>query len=199
MTNNLNFFGKGLLLLIGFIVSYSAMAHESHRHHHQGGAFVGKELLLNAKGRATAYSCDIPETVLGTTSALCFKVPLYNMKTGAYVGILVDRLADIIPQDGGGLLVTVTSTFRFTQWRKKPQFTTRVLGNVQPFISGSNTMTHLTGAIPSAGDNDILSGTKRFHHATGTARESGAINLAAFQGQVGDEVVFDLIWNIKFD
>ncbi len=198
MINKIAFLGIGLLLG-SFVVPYSAIAHESPRHHHHANKFVGKELILNAKGRAAAYSCEIPATVLGTTTALCFNVPLYNMKTGAYVGTLVDRLADIIPQDGGGLLVTVTSTFKFTEWRKKPQITTRVLGNVQPFIQGSPTMTHLTGAIPSGGDNDVLSGTKRFHHATGVARESGAINLAGFQGQVGDEVVFDLIWNIKLD
>ncbi len=179
--------------------SLNTIVDQSRRHHLQHHAFVGKELLLNAKGNAVAYACEIPPTELGTSSALCFDIPLYNMKTGAYVGILKDRLADVTPQAGGGLLVTVTSTFKFTEWKKKPQFTTRVLGNVQPFIKGSPTMTHLTGAIPSAGDNDFLSGTKRFRHASGTARESGAINLSGFQGAVGDEVVFDLIWNIKFD
>ncbi len=180
------------------IVSSSALADESHVRHHTD-AFVESGLILNAKGRAVAYACEIPPTALGTTTALCFDLPLYNMKTGAYVGVLQDRLADVIPQEGGGLLVTVTSTFRFTEWRSTPQLTTRVLGSVQPFIEGSPTMTHLTGAIPSAGDNNILSGTKRFTHATGTARESGAVNLAGFQGEVGDEVIFDLIWHIKFD
>lgn len=187
------------LILCGLFLSTTVVAKDRHAH---GGsdAFIGKELLLNAKGEAEAYECSIPETKLGTTIALCFDVPLFNMKTGAYVGTLKDRFADITPQeDGGGLLVTVTSTFKFTRWKHKPQFTTRVLGNVQPFIEGSPTMTHLTAAIPRAGDNDILSGRKRFRHATGIARETGAVNLSAFQGQVGDKVVFDLIWNIKFD
>jgi len=200
MINKIGFLSIGLLLS-GLIASHSVMARDFYRPYtpYNANAFIGKELLLNAKGLAVAYSCPIPETVLGTTTALCFNVPLFNMKTGAYVGTLVDRLADIIPKEGGGLLVTVTSTFQFTEWKKKPQLTTRVLGNVQPFIEGSTTMTHLTGAIPSGGDNDILFGTKRFRHATGTARESGAINLSEFQGQVGDEVIFDLIWNIKLD
>lgn len=198
MINKISLVSAGLILC-GLFLSSSVAAHKVHHAHGGSGAFVGKDLLLNAKGNAVAYQCNIPETELGTTTALCFDVPLFNMKTGAYVGTLKDRLADVIPQEGGGLLATVTSTFKFTRWKHRPQFTTRVLGNVQPFIEGSPTMTHLTGAIPSAGDNNILSGTKRFKHATGTVRESGAVNLSGFQGQVGDEVVFDLIWNIKFD
>lgn len=164
-----------------------------------GSQFIGKQLVLNAKGKATAYLCDIPATELGTTQALCFDVPLFNMKTGAYVGVLTDKLADVTPVDGGGLTVIATSTFKFTEWKKKPSFTTRVLGNVQPFIDGSESMTHVTGYIPYPGENNILSGTKQFRHASGSVRESGAVNLASFQGLPGDEVVIDFIWVINFD
>lgn len=166
----------------------------------KGNNFVGKELILNARGVATAFACDMPPTDLGTTQALCFNVPLYNMKTGAYVGTLLDKLADIVSADNGGLLATVTSTFQLTEWRRKPSLTTRVFGNIQPFLgNSSSSMTHLTGYIPTAGQSNILSGTGRFQHASGTARESGAVNLENFSGQPGDEVVFDLIWVIRLD
>ena len=169
------------------------------RYGHERRAFVGKQLVLNAKGRATTYLCEIPATDLGTTQALCFDVPMFDMKTGAYVGILTDALADVMPVDGGGLVVTATSTFKFTEWRKQPSFTTRVLGNVQPLIDGSETMTHITGFMPNPGENNILSGTKRFSHATGSVRESGMVNLAGFHGQPGDEVVIDFVWVVTFN
>lgn len=161
--------------------------------------FVGKELLLNAKGTATAFACEIPPTDMGTTEALCFKVPLYNMKTGAFVGMMTDRLADVQPSDNGGLLVTATSTFNFTEWKRKPSFTTRVLGTAQPFLGGSESMTHLTGYIPNAGTNNIIASTGRFRYLSASARESGAINLQYFSGQPGDEVTFDLVWVITFN
>ena len=159
---------------------------------------VGKQLVLNAKGKAETYLCETPPTDLGTTQALCFDVPLFNMKNGAYVGMLTDALSDVTPTDGGGLAVTATSTFKFTEWRKKPSFTTRVRGNVQPFIDGSETMTHITGYAPYPGENNIISGTKQFKYASGSARESGAVNLSQFQGQPGDEVDIDFIWVISF-
>lgn len=191
-------------LIITVLLSNSVYAGIGHNfapaYANKGNNFVGKELLLNARGAATAFACEIPSTDLGTTQALCFNIPLYNMKTGAYVGTLLDKLADIVPADNGGLLATVTSTFQLTEWRRKPSFTTRVFGSVQPFLgNSSSSMTHLTGYIPTAGHSNILSGTGRFQHASGTARESGAVNLANFSGQPGDEVVFDLIWVIKFD
>ncbi len=192
------------VLIVALLFGNSAYAGVGHNffpaHPGKGNNFVGKELVLNAKGVATAFVCETPPTDLGTTQALCFNIPLFNMKTGAYVGTLLDRLADIVPADNGGLLATVTSTFKFTQWRRQPSFTTRVFGSVQPFLGGtSSSMTHLTGYIPSVGHSDILYGEGRFRHASGTVRESGAVNLAGFTGQPGDEVVFDLIWVIKFD
>ena len=178
-----------LIALITLIATPHALANDT-------PPFVGKELLLNAKGNATAYYCDIPPTDLGTRLAICFDIPLFNMKTGAYVGTMTEALADAIPADNGGLQATVTSTFSFTQWPGKPSMTTRVHGNAQPILGGSDSMTHLTGHIPSPGDNNIIAGTQRFSHAQGSARESGAVNLAHFQGQEGDEIVFDLIWVI---
>jgi len=160
---------------------------------------VDKELVLNAKGSATAYLCDIPPTAQGSRQALCFDIPLYNMKTGGYIGTMTEAVADAIPDTGGGMQVTVTSTFRFSEWPSQPSLTTRVLGNAQPFLGGSESMTHLTGYYPSPGTNNIIAGSKRFRHASGSARESGAANLSYFQGQPGDQITFDLIWVIKLD
>ena len=193
-----------ILLFLMLPISLTSFAGDSYKYgySHKNVAverqFIGKQLVLNAKGKAETYLCEIPPTDIGTTQALCFDVPLFNMKTGAYVGTLTDALADVSPTDGGGLAVTATSTFTFTEWRKKPSFTTRVRGNVQPFVDGSEIMTHITGYAPYPGENNIISGTKQFQHATGSARESGAVNLTYFQGQPGDEVDIDFIWVISF-
>ena len=168
----------------------------------KGSPFVGKQLVLNAKGTASAYACEIPATDLGTTQTLCFDVPIFNMKNGAYVGTLTDSLADVQhvdPLEPSRLLATITSVFHFTEWKRQPKLVTRVLGSVQPFTGGSPTMTHMTGGIPTPGDNNILSGTGRFTHASGEVRESGAVNLSGFHGQAGDEVVFDLIFVINLN
>ena len=197
----------GIALFVTTITAFASVAGNysngyymgHYQYPHWNNKLVGKQLVLNAKGRAAAYLCDIPATDAGTTQALCFDVPLFNMKTGAYVGILTDALADIVPVDGGGLTVVATSMFKFTEWRKQPTLTTRVLGNIQPVIDGIETMTHITGYIPGPGENNVLSGTKYFRHASGSARESGAVNLASFTGQPGDEVDIDFIWVITLD
>lgn len=161
-----------------------------------------KDLALNAKGTAAAYLCEIPPTKLGTTTTLCFDIPLFNLKTGAYVGTLTSSMADVVqvdPNEPGRLFATITSQLRFTEWPYQPELVVRGPGSVQPFTGGSPTMTHMTGSIPSPGDNNVLSGTKQFTFAAGMARESGAVNLSTFRGQAGDEITFDLLWVIHLN
>lgn len=164
-----------------------------------GIAYIGKQMILNAKGNSTAYLCEVPPTVSGSTTALCFDLPLFDMRTGAYVGTITDALTDVVPLEGGGLTAIATSTFNFTQIPTNPSFTTRVLGNVQTIIKGSESMTHITGFIPGAGENNIIDSTGIFSYASGMARESGAVNLSTFQGQPGDKISADYLWVIKFD
>lgn len=167
-----------------------------------GNSYGNRQLVLNAKGVGTAYLCEIPPTALGTTTSLCFDISLINLKTGNYVGTLTSSLADVVqvdPNEPSRLFATITSLFQFTEWPGQPKLTARGPGSVQPFTGGSPTMTHMTGSIPSPGDNNILSGTGHFTFATGTVRESGAINLSVFREQPGDKITFDLLFVVTLN
>lgn len=158
----------------------------------------GKRLVLNAKGVGAAYVCEIPPTALGTTVAYCFDIPLLNPNTGETVGMLTSSLADVVhvdPNEPSRMFATITSSFQLGSFK----LVTRGPGSVQPFTGGSPTMTHMTGAIPSPGENNVLSGTGRFASATGSVRESGAVNLSAFRGQPGDKITYDLLFVIMLN
>jgi len=191
-------------VLVALILScpMSGFADTEYPYDWQGNKQVAtKILVLNAKGAAQAFPCQIPPTEVGTIEALCFHVPLINLKNGRRVGTLTDAFSDIVVDNRypDGLVATVTSTFEFSSSRNS-SLTTRVIGNVQPFMAGSSpSMTHLTGFMPEVGENNVISGSGKFKDAKGTARESGAINLANFHGQPGDVIVFDLIWVIELE
>jgi len=159
-----------------------------------------KRMVLNAKGESEAYLCTIPSTTLGTTQALCFDVPLYDMKKNRYVGTMQDALADVqsSAEHPGALIATATSTFTFYKRTKSSSFTTRVLGQVQPFLQDNDEMTHMTSYYSTPNQNDIIAATGRFQNKRATARESGSINLSQFTGQPGDIVTYDLLWIIEF-
>lgn len=52
------------------------------------------------------------------------------------------------------------------------------LTTVQPVLHGSSSFTHITGAIPSAGDNGVIWGDGKFKNAAGPVRLSGAVDLS---------------------
>jgi len=174
---------------------------ESDDEHYHHSLYNGKNLVLNAKGEAAAYPCQIPPTDRGTTDALCFNIPLYNLKNGQIVGTLKDALTDFRINEAfpSGIIATVRSHFQFHDDDEHQLLVTGVIGSVQPFLEASTSMTHLTGFIPNKGDNNVLDGTGRFQDRSGTVRESGAVNLSKFTGKGGDVIGFDLIWVINFD
>ena len=54
----------------------------------------------------------------------------------------------------------------------------RGLTTVQPVLHGSVDFTHITGAIPSPGDEGVIYGDGKFKNASGPVRLSGAVNLS---------------------
>ncbi len=89
-----------------------------------------------------------------------------------------------------GLQVLETATFDFGGGHT---FTVQGLVSVQLTTHGSPGVTHITGAIPPAGQNDIISGTGRFEGFDATVRLSGAADLSAFPAQV----TFDCLFVVK--
>jgi hypothetical protein len=154
---------------------------------------TGHDLVVALRGTAEGVPQEIPETDEGTTQGLCFTVDLVDLATGNVIGDATDCLADIVPDAGGGMALTGTTFFNF------PGGTVVARGRttVQPILDGSVDFTHITGAIPSEGDNSVLSGTGRFNGAEGPVRLSGAVNLSKLDSE--GKITFDCIFTLSLD
>ena len=69
-------------------------------------------------------------------------------------------------------------------------FTVQGLVSVQLTTHGSPGVTHITGSISPAGQNDIIAGTGRYRRLEATVRLSGAADLSAFPAQVTFDCLF---------
>jgi hypothetical protein len=153
----------------------------------------GHDLVVALRGTADGVMQEIPPTDLGTTEALCFKVDLVDLATGNVIGDATDCLADIVPDAGGGMALTGTTTFNFPGGT----LVSRGRTTVQPVLDGSADFTHITGAVPEDDENSVLSGTGRFKGATGAVRLSGAVN----RSELGSDarITFDCVFVIDLD
>jgi hypothetical protein len=149
--------------------------------------------VFNFVGTAKAQTCKIPRTDQGTTRTdLCFTAPLFEFRDGQLerVGTMTNTLADV-REVGDGLALTGTSFFHLPEGELVSRGTT----TVQPVTAGSPTVTHITGAIPRPGENNVLSGTGAFKDAAASVRISGAVNMSNFDN---GEITFDCIFVVTF-
>ena len=153
----------------------------------------GHDLVVALRGTADGVMQEIPPTDLGTTEALCFTVDLVDLATGNVIGDATDCLADIVPDAGGGMALTGTTTFNFPGGT----LVSRGRTTVQPVLDGSSDFTHITGAVPEDDENNVLSGTGRFRGATGAVRLSGAVDLSELASDA--RIAFDCIFVIDVD
>ncbi len=152
----------------------------------------GHDLVVALRGTAQVQELPIPPTDQGTTTGLCFTVDMVDLATGNVIGDATDCLADI-DGDASGMALTGTTTFNFPGGT----LVSRGRTTVQPVLDGSIGFTHITGAVPAAGENSVLSGTGRFSGATGQVRLSGAVNLAELDSD--GKITFDCIFVISVD
>ena len=146
-----------------------------------------QRLVLQMKGTAAAEMRPNP---LDESQTLpCFDVPLVDLTTGETMGMGTDCLSVSGPDECGGLQVTATTVFQFD-----PDNSLTATGetSVQPTTFGSPDATHITGAIPSTGEENVEGGTGVYADATGTVRLSGAVNMANLESK--GEATFDCIW-----
>lgn len=118
--------------------------------------------------------------------AFCYTVPMWDVAQNRVVGTATDCIS-VLGLVGDGVQVVGTTTFDFGGGHS---FTAQGLTSVQPTTHGSPEVTHITGAIPVAGENGIIAGTGRFRNFHATARLSGAVNLAAFPGAATFDCLF---------
>jgi hypothetical protein len=126
----------------------------------------------------------------------CFDVDIIDPESGRRLGKGTDclDLASIMPiGDDGGFTIDNVQFFNL----KKGKIVTRVTTTIQPVGAGSPSATHITGAVPEEGTNQILDGTKRFRHAQGRVRLNGEVDMSLFGS---DNIIsFDCIFRIDFD
>ncbi|UCD69049.1 MAG: hypothetical protein JSW48_02850, partial [Betaproteobacteria bacterium] len=151
---------------------------------HAGG--FGNNIAVRLVGTSELFIGDelFEDFGLEPKGALCYDVDLVNVRNGKIIGSATDCLTDIDAESGApGVALTGTTFFFF----RGGTVVTRGLTTVQPVLHGSPDFTHITGAIPQEGDNNVIYGDRKFKHVRGTARLSGAVNLVNFP----DEITFD--------
>ena len=156
-------------------------------------AGIGNNIVVVLAGTGTAHNGDAQFEQFGLEplGALCFDMDLIDAKTGKVIGRGSDCLSGMTPsKSDDGLTVTATTFFYFPGGT----LVSRGLVTVQPVHDGSPDFTHVTGAVPSPYDNNVIYGDGKFKNAYGTVRLSGAVNLTNF---VSGSIVFDCVFVIN--
>lgn len=155
-------------------------------------AGIGNNIVVRLTGTAEGYNGDeLFETFgLAPVGAGCFDLDLVDAKTGNVIGTASDCLSSINPSvTDNGLMLTGTTFFFFPGGTLISQGLT----TVQPVLHGSEDFTHITGAVPSPGDNGVIYGDGKFQNANGPVRLSGAVNLSELgDGLITFECIFIL-------
>ena len=156
-------------------------------------AGIGNNIVVRLAGTGQAYDGNglFEEFGLTPLGATCFDVDLVDAKTGDVIGAATDCLSDITGSDSdNGLMLTGTTFFFFPGGTLVSQGLT----TVQPVLHGSDDFTHITGAVPSPGDDSVVYGDGKFENADGPVRLSGAVNL----GALGSDglITFDCVFVI---
>ncbi len=153
-----------------------------------GAAHGRKPMILNLLGTGTAEMRTLVINGVPTPNQ-CFTVGLVDVETQRVVGKGTDCIAaKPDEQYPAGLEVVGTTIFDFGNGHT---FTSRGLTTVQPTTHGSPEITHITGAIPPAGENGIVAATGRYERLRARVRLSGAVNMSRMaQGQVYFDCLF---------
>ncbi len=154
-------------------------------------AGIGNNIVVVLAGTGTGYDGNeqFEQFGLEPLDARCFEMDLFDAKTGNVIGRGSDCLSDIAPSgDGGGLMMTATTFFYFPGGT----LVSRGRVTVQPVLTGSPEFTHITGAVPSPSDNNVIYGDGKFKKAadSGSVRLAGAVNLSDFPSSIFFDCVF---------
>ena len=149
-------------------------------------AFGAKPVVLQFRGTGEGIHQEVPAPGGGTLDAHCFTIDLVDVNKDRVVGEATDCIS-IVGVANGGLQVVETATFDFGGGHT---FTVQGLVSVQATTHGSPDVTHITGSIPVAGQNDIIAGTGRYRRLEASVRLSGAADLSAFPAVVTFDCLF---------
>jgi hypothetical protein len=153
---------------------------------------LGNNIVVVLAGTGEAYNGDVQfeQVGLDPLGATCFDMDLVDAKTGNVIGSGSDCLSGISESaTDNGLMMTATTFFYFPGGT----LVSRGLVTVQPVLHGSPEFTHITSAVPSPADNNVIYGDRKFEKAAGSVRLSGAVNLSNFAGGI---IEFDCVFII---
>jgi hypothetical protein len=155
----------------------------------------GNNIAARLLGTATAYpSTDLFDAygVVGPDS-FCWDFDLVDIKTGNSIGDVTDcaAIVGVVGTDlGDGYQALGTTFFYFPGGT----VVSRVYTTVQPVTHGSPDFTHVTGAVPQEGVDNVLYGDGKFPGAKGTVRFAGTGDFSTcfINGEIAIDCLFTL-------
>ena len=176
---------KNLLGMIGLalvIIGNTAIA-----------AGPGNNITVRLVGSSASFSSNgiFPQYGITGPESFCWNFDMVDIKTGNSIGYATDCGA-IIGVVGEGLQVLGTTIFHFPGGT----VASRVYTTVQPTTHGSPLFTHITGAVPREGTNNVIYGDGSFQSAEGTVRFSGAGDFSQFDPINGGVLNIDCIFTM---
>lgn len=177
-----------LVWILGLFAALAAIACSSTADQSEDQSIV--VALRGTSTGVTEVLTDLPDSL----DALCFPdLQMVEVKSGRVIGTARDCLSNINTV-GDGMAITGTTFFNF---HEGGSLVSRGETSVQPTTVGSPDFTHITGAIPTAGSNQVLAGTEQYQNASGTVRLSGAVNLSLLESD--GQITFDCIFEINLN
>jgi len=131
-------------------------------------------VLLSGEGVADGSGNQFTQHgLVAPEGVLCFDIDLIDAKTDRVIGTGSDCLSAISGSPVDGMALTATSFFHF----KGGTIVSQGLVSVQPKFHGLEEYSHVVGAAPSPGENNVIYADGKYKDAYGSVRLSGLVNL----------------------
>ena len=136
---------------------------------------------------ALAEGVDLSGQNLGfaLTEFVCHQMSLIDPATKLELGQGIDCLANITPDDNGGISLTAVSIFKLPGGTIMSTGQTSLTAFIDGAGAGEGARTHISGSMPTV--DNIIAATGQFAGMTGRARLSGTM-------VVGEPLFFDCIF-----
>lgn len=156
-------------------------------------AGTGNNIAVRLLGSQDSFSSSgvFPQYGITGPESFCWNFDMVDIKTGDIIGYATDCGA-IIGVVGGGWQVLGTTIFHFPGGT----VASRVYTTVQPVTHGSPLFTHITGAVPLEGTNNVIYGDGKFQSAKGTVRFSGIGDFSKLDPVYGGVINVDCIFTL---
>jgi hypothetical protein len=156
-------------------------------------AGLGNNIAVRLVGSQNSYVSDGVFALYGITGpqSHCWDFDMVDIKTGDLIGYATDCGA-LIGVVGDGWQVLGTTIFHFPGGT----VASRAYTTVQPVTHGSPLFTHITGAVPLEGTNNVIYGDGNFQSAKGTVRFSGTGDFSLMDPVYGGVINIDCIFTL---